>query len=84
MCGGQSNPNISANCFGYDFATDTWNILGEMPEPKVSSNNAYDVHWGLVMAGGQVQASVSWYQFAWSGMGSYVVNWLCYWFNCPN
>ena len=57
MCGGQSNPNISANCFGYDFATDTWNILGEMPEPKVSSNNAYDVHWGIVMAGGQVRLS---------------------------
>ena len=54
MCGGQSSETVSSNCFGYDFETDTWNMLGEMPEPKISSNNAYDVHWGLVMAGGVV------------------------------
>ena len=54
MCGGQGPEGISANCFGYDFETDTWNMLGEMPEPKISSNNAYDVHWGLVMAGGYI------------------------------
>ena len=57
MCGGQSSEGVSANCFGYDFETDTWNMLGEMPEPKIASNNAYDVHWGIVMAGGQVRLS---------------------------
>ena len=57
MCGGGGSQGIAANCFGYDFETDTWNMLGEMPEQKIASNNAYDVHWGIVMAGGQGEAS---------------------------
>ena len=60
MCGGQSAQNVTDHCFGYDFETDRWNQLGEMPEPKIASNNAYDVHWGLVMAGGRVRLSSGW------------------------
>ena len=68
LCGGQSSEEVSSNCFGYDFETDTWNMLGEMPEPKISSNNAYDVHWGLVMAGGYISGvsrvdNIAYYMF---------------------
>ena len=59
MCGGGGSQGIAANCFGYDFETDTWNMLGEMPEQKIASNNAYDVHWGIVMAGGQLEGEQS-------------------------
>ena len=59
MCGGQSAEGVSNNCFGYDFETDSWSMLGEMPEPKIASNNAYDVHWGIVMAGGQAEGGQS-------------------------
>ena len=54
MCGGEApGVGIVGSCYGYDIKTDTWSALGEMPEPKGRAASAYDVHWGIVMAGGE-------------------------------